>query len=127
MALNSLTPAVVSPGSAPFVLTVTGQNFQNGSTVKWNGTPLTTTFASATQLTASVPASLVAQAGTAQVTVVDPLGGTSGAVTFQIAVVNALPPGQPAGSPGGGPSPLPGARQPAGAPLGNPNPLPPSR
>ena len=76
-----------------------GTNFTNGATVVFGGTSLTTTFVSATQLTAVVPASLVAQAGTAGVTVVDPLGGVTSAVSFTIAVVAPLPPQQPPGLP----------------------------
>jgi hypothetical protein len=40
-----------------------------GATVQWNGSALTATFVSATQLTASVTASLIAATGTASVTV----------------------------------------------------------
>src|SRR5204862_429503 len=57
----------------------------SGSTVKWNATALATTFVSATQLTATVPAALIATAGTASITVVTPCGGTSNAATFTIA------------------------------------------
>src|SRR5439155_10966034 len=53
----------------------------------WNGAPRTTTFVSGTQLQASIPASDVAAAGTAQVSVLTaaPGGGTSGDLTFTIA------------------------------------------
>jgi hypothetical protein len=63
------------------------------------------------------------------VTVVDALGGASGPVTFQIAVVNPVPVKQPAGTTSGAPSPLPGARPPGQGAAGGPppNPLPPSR
>jgi hypothetical protein len=56
--------------------------------IKWNGTALTTTYNSAAQLTASVPASLISSVGTASVTVFSPTpgGGTSTAQTFTIAV-----------------------------------------
>jgi uncharacterized protein (TIGR03437 family) len=52
--------------------------------VQWNGTALTTTFVSATQLTAAVPASLIATAGSASVTVSMPGGTVSNAVKFTI-------------------------------------------
>jgi hypothetical protein len=64
-------------------LNVTGTNFVSGATVQWNGTVLTTTYGSATQLTAPVPANLIATAGTASVTVTEP-AGTSPASTFTI-------------------------------------------
>ncbi len=59
-------------GAPSFTLTVTGQNFLSTSLVYWNGVPLTTTFTSATLLTAMVPAADLAAAGTVQVAVVDP-------------------------------------------------------
>src|SRR5205807_3903991 len=70
-----------------FTLTVNGTNFVSTSTVNWNGAALTTTFGSSTQLTAAVPASLIANAGTASITVVNPTcpGATSTAVTLTIA------------------------------------------
>src|SRR5438128_2572977 len=81
--ISSLNPTCATAGGAQFTLTVNGTNFVSTSTVKWNGTALTTTFSS-TQLTATVPASLIATAGTASVTVVTPCGGTSNAQTFTI-------------------------------------------
>jgi hypothetical protein len=63
---------------------VNGTGFALGAVVMWNGTALSTSFGSATQLTASVPAALIASAGVATVTVVDPGGATSGGVGFPI-------------------------------------------
>ncbi|HXN73218.1 MAG TPA: FG-GAP-like repeat-containing protein [Candidatus Acidoferrales bacterium] len=84
--LTGLQPVSATAGGAAFTLTLTGTNFINTSAVKWNGVALTTTFGSATQLTAAVPVSDVAAAGTASVTVFNPTpgGGTSGALTFTI-------------------------------------------
>jgi uncharacterized protein (TIGR03437 family) len=53
--------------------------------VQFNGTNLVTTFVSSTQLTAVVPASLLAQQGTAMVTVLTPGVGSSQAQTFTLA------------------------------------------
>jgi len=85
-ALTSISPASAAAGAAAFTLTVNGNNFINTSSILWNGTALTTTFVSATQLTASVSAALVASAGTALVTVSTPTpgGGLSTAATFTI-------------------------------------------
>ena len=84
--LVSISPSAITAGAATFTLTVTGSNFINTSTVKWNGSPLTTTYTSGTQLTATVSSSLVATAGTAGVTVFTtvPGGGTSGIINFTI-------------------------------------------
>ena len=79
--ITALNPALVTAGGLPFTLTITGNNFV-GSNVQWNGSPLTTTFVSATQLTALVPANLIASAGSASVTVVNAGGATSAPVIF---------------------------------------------
>src|SRR5207248_10417083 len=83
---TSLSPSSTIAGSPQFTLTVNGTKFVSTSTVYWNGSPLVTTFSSATQLTAIVPAANVAATGTANVTVVNPApgGGTSNAQTFTI-------------------------------------------
>jgi uncharacterized repeat protein (TIGR03803 family) len=64
-----ISPSSVPAGHAPFTLTVTGTNFFDGATIYWNGTALTTTLISSTQLSAQIPTSSVAVAGTASVTV----------------------------------------------------------
>src|SRR6185503_11613719 len=84
--LTALTPTSALAGGPAFTLTVTGSSFVNGSTVRWNGTARTTTFVSATQLTAAIPAGDIGAPGTASLTVVTPApgGGTSAARTFTI-------------------------------------------
>jgi Domain of unknown function (DUF1929)/Glyoxal oxidase N-terminus/Kelch motif len=82
--LTSLSPNSATAGGPAFTLTVNGSNFVSGSVVQWNGAARTTTFVSATQLTAAIPATDIATAGTAQVTVANPGGGTSNALTFTI-------------------------------------------
>jgi hypothetical protein len=85
--LNKISPASANAGGAAFPLTVSGSGFLSSSTVLWNGNALTTKYVSATQLTATVPASLIAQGGTAQVAVFNsaPSGGSSIALNFAIA------------------------------------------
>ncbi len=82
-----LVPDAAAPGGAAFVLTVNGSGFLSSSVVNWNGAALTTTFVSASQLTAAVPATNIATAGTASVTVTSPApgGGTSNPVAFSVA------------------------------------------
>jgi hypothetical protein len=84
--VSSIMPASANAGGAAFTLAVTGTNFISGSTVQWNGTGLATTYGSATQLTAAVPANLIASAGTANVTVFQ-ASGISAAATFTINAV----------------------------------------
>lgn len=77
----SLSPATIPAGNAAFTLTVTGFGFAADSVVDWNGTALTTSYVSATTLSALVPAAQVASTGAAQVSVVNPAneGGASSA------------------------------------------------
>jgi uncharacterized protein (TIGR03437 family) len=67
-------------------LTVNGSNFVNGAVVRWNGADRQTMFVNGTQLTAAIPASDIASAGTASVTVFNPApgGGLSNALSFTI-------------------------------------------
>lgn len=60
---SSLNPSTVPAGGPAFTLTVNGIGFGPGVVAQWNGSPLTTTVVSSTQLTASVPANLIATAG----------------------------------------------------------------
>jgi hypothetical protein len=82
-----LAPTAVSPGSGPFTLHASGSGFVFGAAIDFNGTPLTTTFVDSQHLTANVPATSVAKAETASVTVVNPGpgGGSSNVIYFQVA------------------------------------------
>ncbi|MGH9849044.1 MAG: beta strand repeat-containing protein, partial [Blastocatellia bacterium] len=84
--LTSLTPNTAAFGSPAFTLTVNGTSFVPGAVVTWNGSPRQTTFFSASQLFAQIPAEDIATVGTASVTVVNPTpgGGASNALTFTI-------------------------------------------
>ena len=84
--LASITPSSAAAGGPAFTLTVNGTGFVSQSKVRWNGTDRTTTFVSATQLSAAIPAADIATAGSAQVTVFSPApgGGTSAARTFRL-------------------------------------------
>ncbi len=84
--LTSLTPNIATFGGPAFTLTVQGTGFVTGSVVNWNGSPRPTTFSSATQLFAQIPASDIANVGSASVTVTSPApgGGLSNALQFLI-------------------------------------------
>jgi len=84
---QTLVPTAVPPGTLGLTLKVSGTGFVSGSTVDFNGAPLTTTFVDDEHLTAIVPATNVANAGTAAITVDSPTpgGGASNVVYFQIA------------------------------------------
>ena len=82
--LSALTPSITPAGGSAFTLSVTGSNFVSGSVVRWNGAGRTTSFTSSTQLTAAIAAAGIATPGTAQVTVANPDGPVSNALTFTI-------------------------------------------
>jgi hypothetical protein len=86
--LASLSPGTATTGSGSFTLTLTGTGFGAGSTAIFNGIALGTTYVSATQLTAQVPASAVAVAGSYDVVVRNPApgGGSSAALPFAVVV-----------------------------------------
>ena len=88
--LSSLNPSAANAGGPAFTLTVNGSNFLSNSTVRWNGVNRTTTFVSSSQLTAAIPATDIATAGTASVTVVNPGGTALNALTFTISASNVL-------------------------------------
>ncbi len=81
---SSISPTSGTAGGTGFTLTVNGTNFFAASTVKWGGSSRTTSYVSATQLTASITASDIASAATTSVTVTTPApgGGTSGGQNF---------------------------------------------
>jgi len=86
--VTTLVPPSVAPGAAAFTLTVNGSGFINSSAVFWNGSPRTTTFGSATQLTAAITAADVAAAGTATILVQNPTpGGGIATTSFLIATL----------------------------------------
>jgi len=84
--LSGLSPASVDAGGPDFTLSVKGSGFTSASAVDWiaggTTTPLTTTFVSSSLLKASVPASLIANAGKASVNVNTP--GISNSKPFKI-------------------------------------------
>lgn len=68
--LDVVTPTAMEAGLGDQVITIQGQSFEVGdSVVRWNGAALATTFVSATQLTAVVPAALTTTSTSASVTV----------------------------------------------------------
>ena len=81
--LTSLSASTTSAASTPycssqgFTLTVNGANFTSDAKVNWNGAAQTTTFGSATQLTASIPAAAAVSPGAVGVTVSNSIGASN--------------------------------------------------
>ena len=77
--VTSITPNTAVTGSANTTITIIGTNFANPSVAKFSGTSLTTTYLSALQVSAVVPASLLATPGTYDVTITT--GGNTSATS----------------------------------------------
>jgi WD40-like Beta Propeller Repeat len=98
--ISSLSPTMAAPKGATFTVTVNGSNFVSGnannpkipnpmppfsgSVVAWNGSPRTTAFVSATQLTAQIDSTDIATTGCDDISVFTYGGG--GNVVFSPAV-----------------------------------------
>jgi hypothetical protein len=87
--LNSISPSSAIVGSSAFTLTAAGGSYQPGASIWWTAptggsVALPATFTSSAQLQATVPASLLTTAGTAQVAILNPDFGLSGGKPFQI-------------------------------------------
>lgn len=80
--ITSLNPSSTAAGGPSFSLAVSGTNFINGSTIRWNNSPRPTALVSSSQLIAFIPASDIALPGTAIITVIHPDGTTSNGTTF---------------------------------------------
>src|SRR6185436_20553442 len=86
--ITQLNPDTVPAGSAAFDLTVLGTNFVSGAQVRVNGTAKTTTFVSATQLTARITTTDVSSPGTPAISVRNPDGKISNNVNLTVTAAN---------------------------------------
>ena len=86
--ITSLNPSSALAGGSAFNLAVNGTDFVSGSVVRWNGSDRATTYVNDTRLTASIPATDIATAGSASVTVFNPTpgGSTSNTTTFSMII-----------------------------------------
>jgi hypothetical protein len=95
--IAELAPSTMNSGGSAFVMTVNGSNFSTKAAINWNGTAQTTTYVSANQLTAMIPAADIATPATVPITVTNPavngtgmyntgatLAATSSAMNFTV-------------------------------------------
>jgi trimeric autotransporter adhesin len=82
--LSSLSVTSATHGSGNLSFVVTGSNLVAGATVDWNGSPRTTTRVDATHLSVAIPASDLAAAGTASITITNPATAASNQVSFTV-------------------------------------------
>ncbi len=90
-AITSISPTTATTGGAGFALTITGQNFVSQSTVLVNGAIRPSSFESSTQILASVLSSDISDAGTLQISVVNPAPGGGSSQFAILHIVNPVP------------------------------------
>src|SRR5580704_9658588 len=85
-AITKINPASALAGSGDTVLDISGFGFVPSSVIAWNGAALTTTFVSATEAKATLPAADLTGSSASLIAVQNPApgGGTSAAVTFTV-------------------------------------------
>ena len=84
--VTTISPTSAPSGGPPFMLTADGTGFLSGAQVNFNGTALTTTFVSSTQLTATVQTTDIPLPETVQVRVDNPPPGGFGANSIPFTV-----------------------------------------
>ena len=77
-AVTQLSPDTATSGGPGLTLTVNGSSFASNAVVNWNGAQQTTKYVTGNQLTATIPATAIATAGTVQVSVTNPGTPASG-------------------------------------------------
>ena len=87
--LSSVSPGELATGSPNATITLNGTNFVGTSRATVNGSPVTTEFVTASQLTATVPQSPLSTLGSLEVAVENPRpgGGTSSQVPISVVTV----------------------------------------
>ena len=89
-ALYSITPSLAQAGASSFTLTANGDNFDNASTIEWNGAALTTTFVSSSQITAQIDSSKIAALGWAWVNINTPAPGGGNSLNLPFTTFQAI-------------------------------------
>jgi WD40-like Beta Propeller Repeat len=89
--ITAINPATATTGGAGFALTITGTNFVSQSTVLVNGAIRPSSFESSTQMLVSVLSTDLSNAGTLQISVVNPAPGGGSSNFASLHVVNPVP------------------------------------
>lgn len=82
--LSALSTNTIAVGTGNTTINITGSNFVPGAGVFWNGSYRTTTYVDSSHLTAYIPASDLATAGTAAIIVGNPDSYPSGILSITI-------------------------------------------
>jgi DNA-binding beta-propeller fold protein YncE len=99
--LYGFTPFCDGAGGSSLNLSVNGQGFGSGSVVRWNGTDQPTTLVNSNTLSAQIPASDIAVAGTAAIAVFNPADGSLLSTSASFTIAPGIPPVSMAVDPGG--------------------------
>jgi hypothetical protein len=89
--LSNVSPPVVVVGAPATTVSLTGAGFVPASSVTFNGAPVSSTFNSASSLTAIVPASALASAGSFPLVVTNPSPGGGVSTPVQLRVEYPAP------------------------------------
>jgi hypothetical protein len=84
--ITAMDPPNALVGSVPPTLSITGQNFTTSTVIEMDGKAMTTTFASDTSISTTLPATLFTQTGTHEVTIYTPPpgGGRTSPIAFSV-------------------------------------------
>jgi outer membrane protein assembly factor BamB len=91
LTLNSVFPSVITAGGSDLTLTAVGLSFAPNAVIQWNGTALATSQVSSTVIRATVPATDIATAGAASVTVQNPSGTAVTSAALPVSIQNPAP------------------------------------
>jgi hypothetical protein len=89
--LNSINPTSVTTGASGVVLICNGTGFIPTSVIRWNGSPITTAFASSSLVSAIIPTALIPSSASASITVQNPAPGGGTTPPQTLAIVNPVP------------------------------------
>jgi hypothetical protein len=84
--LQSVSPQFVAVGAGNTVVSLVGTGFLPATTILFNGQPITSSFVSSTQRSATIPSSALVTAGSFPITAENPMpgGGLSQPVAFEV-------------------------------------------
>lgn len=89
--ISSVAPANAFVGDAGVALEIVGTHLLSGCTLYAGGAPLATRYASGGQINATLPATALTQAGTLSLTVINPDGTRSNALSFAVVPMPLTP------------------------------------
>ena len=89
--IAGISPSALQIGAGDTTLSVAGTNFYPATTILFDGQPITTTFVSAQQLTASITAAMAADYGEHTVAVSNPTPGGGTSPTVAMVIYRAVP------------------------------------